>query len=58
MLGKTASKAGIKITTKKSLTAKKLIQKYSKDFNRTLNDIDTIVQIRARWHKSTVSYIS
>lgn len=58
MLGKTTSKAGIKITTKKSPAAKKLIQEYSKDFNGTLNDIDTILRIRARWHKSTVSYIS
>lgn len=32
----------------KSLKAKKLIQEYSEDFNGTLNDIDTMVQIRAR----------
>ncbi len=39
---------GARITTKKSLEAKRLIQEYSKDFNGTLNDIDTMVQIRAR----------
>ena len=40
--------AGAKVTTKKSMVAKKLIQEYSKDFGGTLNDIDTMVQIRAR----------
>ena len=40
--------AGAKVITKKSLEAKKLIQDYSKDFGGTLNDIDTMVQIRAR----------
>lgn len=40
--------AGAKVITKKSLEAKKLIQEYSKDFGGTLNDIDTMVQIRAR----------
>lgn len=40
--------AGARIITKKSLEAKKLIQNYSKDFGGTLNDIDTMVQIRAR----------
>ena len=40
--------AGMKVTTKKSMVAKKLIQEYSKDFGGTLNDIDTMVQIRAR----------
>ena len=39
---------GMKVITKKSLEAKKLIQEYSKDFNGALNDIDTMVQIRAR----------
>ena len=39
---------GVKIVTKKSLEAKQLIQEYNKDFNGTLNDIDTMVQIRAR----------
>lgn len=39
---------GTKIITRKSLEAKKLVQEYSKDFNGTLNDIDTMVQIRAR----------
>lgn len=40
--------AGTKVITKKSIEAKKLIQEYSKDFGGTLNDIDTMVQIRAR----------
>lgn len=40
--------AGAKVTTKKSVEAKKLIQEYSRDFKGTLNDIDTMVQIRAR----------
>jgi len=40
--------AGAKVTTKKSMEAKKLMREYSRDFNGALNDIDTIVQIRAR----------
>lgn len=41
--GKTLGrKEGSKITTKKSIEKKKEIQKYSKDFNGTLNDIDTM----------------
>lgn len=40
--------AGARVVTKKSLEAKKLIQEYSKDFDGSLNDIDTMVQIRAR----------
>ncbi len=40
--------AGSRVTTKKSVQAKKLIQEYSKDFGGTLNDIDTMTQIRAR----------
>lgn len=40
--------AGADIVTKKSRESKKLIQEYSRDFNGTLNDIDTMVQIRAR----------
>lgn len=41
--GKTLGrKEGSKVTTKKSIEKKKEIQKYSKDFNGTLNDIDTI----------------
>lgn len=35
-------KAGTKLTTKKSITAKETILKHSKDFNGTLNDIDCI----------------
>ncbi len=47
--GKQVGRAiGAKVTTKKSLEAKKIMQEYSKDFNGTLNDIDTMVQIRAR----------
>lgn len=47
--GKQVGRAvGAKVITKKSLVAKKLIKEYSKDFNGTLNDIDTMVQIRAR----------
>ena len=38
----------MKVITKKSLIDKKLIQEYSKDFNGTLNGIDTMVKIRAR----------
>lgn len=33
---------GCKLTTKKSISAKEQIQKYSKDFNGTLNDMDTM----------------
>lgn len=40
--------AGVTVVTKKSIEAKKLIQEYSKDFGGTLNDIDTMTQIRAR----------
>lgn len=40
--------AGAKVITKKSLEAKKLMQEYNRDFGGTLNDIDTMVQIRAR----------
>ena len=41
--GKTLGrKEGSKVTTKKSIEKKKEIQKYSKDFNGTLNDIDTM----------------
>lgn len=40
--------AGAKVVTRKSLEAKRLMQEYSRDFNGTLNDIDTMVQIRAR----------
>lgn len=41
--GKTLGrKEGLKVTTKKSIEKKKEIQKYSKDFNGTLNDIDTM----------------
>jgi len=39
---------GTKVVTKKSREAKKLMQEYSRDFEGTLNDIDTMVQIRAR----------
>ncbi len=39
---------GSKVTTKKSVEAKRLMQEYSKDFGRTLNYIDTITKIRAR----------
>ncbi len=40
--------AGARVATRKSVEAKKLMQEYSRDFNGTLNDIDTMVQIRAR----------
>lgn len=40
--------AGVRITTKKSVEAKKIMQEYSRDFNGALNDIDTMTQIRAR----------
>lgn len=33
---------GVKLITRKSIQAKEQIQKYSKDFNGTLSDIDTI----------------
>lgn len=33
---------GVKLTTKKSIEAKKQIQKYSKDFQGTLNDIEVM----------------
>lgn len=47
--GKQVGRAvGAKVVTKKSLEAKRLIQEYSRDFGGVLNDIDTIVQIRAR----------
>lgn len=39
---------GARVITKKSIEAKRLMQKYSKDFGGTLNDIDTMTQIRAR----------
>ena len=34
--------SGSKLTTKKSLHAQKMIQKYSKDFGGSLNDIECI----------------
>jgi len=47
--GKQTGRAtGTKVVTKKSREAKKLMQEYSRDFDGTLNDIDTVVQIRAR----------
>ena len=39
---------GMTVTTKKSLEAKRLMQEYSRDFDGTLNHIDTMTQIRAR----------
>ena len=36
----TSSGGGAKLTTKKSIEAKKQIQKHSKDFNGTLSDVD------------------
>ena len=39
---------GMTVTTKKSLEAKRLMREYSRDFDGTLNDIDTMTQIRAR----------
>lgn len=33
--------AGMRVTTKKSVEAKKLMQEYNRDFDGTLNDIDT-----------------
>lgn len=39
---------GSKVVTKKNLEAKKLIQEYNKDFNGILNDIDTMIQIKAK----------
>lgn len=35
-------RAGIKLTTKKSIKAKEDIKKYSKDFNGTLSDVDVM----------------
>lgn len=47
--GKQVGRAtGTRVTTKKSLEAKRLMQEYSRDFGGTLNDIDTMTQIRAR----------
>lgn len=39
---------GATVVTKKSVEAKRIMQEYSKDFGGTLNDIDTMTQIRAR----------
>ncbi len=39
---------GATVVTKKSLETKRLMQEYSRDFGGTLNDIDTMTQIRAR----------
>lgn len=39
---------GATVVTKKSVEAKRIMQEYSKDFSGTLNDIDTMVQIRAK----------
>ena len=44
-------KAGAVITTKKSVEAKELIRKYHKDFDGTLNDIDTMNVIRGKLGK-------
>ena len=38
---------GMTVTTKKSLEAKRLMREYSRDFGGTLNDIDTMTQIRS-----------
>lgn len=38
-------KSGTKLVTKKSITAKAMIQKYSKDFDGTLNDVECIRMI-------------
>lgn len=47
--GKQVGRAtGTRVITKKSVEAKKLMQEYSRDFGGTLNDIDTMTQIRAR----------
>lgn len=47
--GKQVGRAiGAKVVTKKSIEAKKLMQEYNRDFNGTLNNIDTMVQIRAK----------
>lgn len=47
--GKQVGRAtGTRVTTKKSLEAKRLMQEYSRDFGGTLNDIDTMTQIRVR----------
>lgn len=37
-------KPGIKLTTKKSVTAKDIIQKHNKSFGGSLNDVETIRQ--------------
>lgn len=42
---------GTKVITKKSFEVKKLIRQYCKDFNGSLNDIDTIVQIKGKLGK-------
>lgn len=39
---------GATVVTKKSVEAKRIMQEYSKYFGGTLNDIDTMTQIRAR----------
>lgn len=39
---------GATVVTRKSVEAKRIMQEYSKDFGGTLNDIDTMTQIRAR----------
>jgi DNA invertase Pin-like site-specific DNA recombinase len=39
-------KEGAKLTTKKSVEAKKLIEKHSKDFNGTLNDVECMQMLR------------
>ena len=47
--GKQVGRAiGTRVTTKKSLEVKRLMREYSRDFGGTLNDIDTMTQIRAR----------
>ena len=47
--GKQVGRAtGTMVITKKSVEAKKLMQEYNRDFDGTLNDIDTMTQIRAR----------
>lgn len=39
---------GTKVVTKKSIEVKKLIKQYCKDFGGSLNDIDTMVQVRGK----------
>lgn len=39
---------GTTVITKKSIEVKKLIRQYCKDFNGSLNDIDTMVQVRGK----------